>query len=194
MKLSSLLKSYLGRRTFQTEIGDSITNLYPCEAVVLQGSVLGPTLYLLFTTDFPVVRNVLIATYADDTAVLTSSGCHNEASRSLQNHLDKVSEWCDNWRIKINETNSNHITFTLRKSTCQPVYLKGVSIVQVDQVKYLGIYLDRRLTWRSYIWAKRNAAFIVVHFVGLKLGLSEFAIPSKMQHCKDIIKICRKMC
>ncbi|CAB0036920.1 unnamed protein product [Trichogramma brassicae] len=128
IKLSSLLESYLCGRTFQVKVGDSITDLYPCEAGVPQGSVLGPTLYLLFTADFPVARNVFIATYADDTAVLTSSRCHNEASRSLQNHLDKVSEWCDNWRIKINETKSNHITFTLRKYTCPPVYLKGASI------------------------------------------------------------------
>ncbi|CAB0042470.1 unnamed protein product [Trichogramma brassicae] len=188
-KLSSLLESYLCNRTFQVKIGDSLTDPYPCEGGVPQGSVLGPTLYLLFTADFPAAQNVFIATFADDTAVLTSSSCHNEASSSLQTHLDKVSEWCDNWRLKTNETKSNHITFTLRKSTCPTIYFKGASIPQVDQVKYLGMHLDRRLTWRPHIWAKRKQLGLQLRKMNWLLGpKSQLSLDNKILLYLTILK------
>ena len=36
-----------------------------------QGAIFSPTLYLLFTADIPKSKDTLIATFADDTAILT---------------------------------------------------------------------------------------------------------------------------
>ncbi|GBP72415.1 Neurobeachin [Eumeta japonica] len=37
-----------------------------------------------------------------------------------------------------------------------PVKLCNVEIPQADDAKYLGMHLDRRLTWRKHIWTKRK--------------------------------------
>jgi hypothetical protein len=60
-----------------------------------------------------------------------------------------------NWRIKANETKSTHVTFTLKRSSC-PVQLNSTYLIHTDNVKYLGIHLDRRLIWRKYITTKRK--------------------------------------
>ena len=38
----------------------------------------------------------------------------------------------------------------------QPVQLNGTSLPQPDEVKYLEMHLDRRLTWRKHITSKRR--------------------------------------
>ena len=58
--------------------------------------------------------------------------------------------------MKANETKSTHLTFTLKRSSCPPVQLNSMPLVQPDDVKYLGIHLDRRLTWRKHITMKRK--------------------------------------
>jgi hypothetical protein len=55
-----------------------------------------------------------------------------------------------------NEAKSVHVTFTLNKMTCPPVKLNNDYLPQADEVKYLGIHLDRRLTWRKHIFTKRK--------------------------------------
>ena len=72
---------------------------------VLQGSVLGPLLFLLYTSElFSILENKLIG-YADDStviAVVPSPGVRVTVSESLSRDLVKVSEWCDLWGMKLN--------------------------------------------------------------------------------------------
>ena len=60
-----------------------------------------------------------------------------------------------NWRIRVNELKSKHVTFAFRKGNCQTITLYSIVIPQSDCVTYLGIHLDRRLTWRRHIESKR---------------------------------------
>ena len=187
--LYKLLKSYLKNRTFQVKINDTVTDLFSINAGVPQGSVLGPTLYLLYTADIPVMDNTSTATYADDTAVLSTHSCPISASIQLQNHLNKIEDWFKLWRVKINEDKSTHITFTLRKDTCPPVYLNGKTIPQNESVKYLGMHLDRRLTWKNHIWTKRKQLNLKTRKLYWLLGnQSKLALSNKILLYKSILK------
>jgi hypothetical protein len=73
------------------------------------------------------------------------------ASMNIQAHLRKIEHWTRKWRLKINETISAHITFTLRKKTCPPVHISQTIIPQTETVKYLGLHFDKRLTWRERV-------------------------------------------
>ena len=63
-----------------------------------QGSVLGPLLFLLYTSElFSILENKLIS-YADDPtlmAVVPSPGVWVAVAESLIRDLGRVSEWCD---------------------------------------------------------------------------------------------------
>jgi hypothetical protein len=48
---SQLLKSYLSDRYFRVKQEDKYSGLRPIKAGVPQGSVLGPVLYLIYTSD-----------------------------------------------------------------------------------------------------------------------------------------------
>ena len=68
-----------------------------------QGSVLGPLLFLLYTSEFfSILENKLIG-YADDStliAVVPSPGVRVTVAESLIRDLGRVSEWCDLWGMK----------------------------------------------------------------------------------------------
>jgi hypothetical protein len=49
-----------------------------------------------------------------------------------------------------------HVTFTTRIGTCTPVHMNNVQLPCEDHVKYLGLHLDRKLTWQHHIFTKRK--------------------------------------
>lgn len=189
IKLYKILKSYLENRTYRVKINSEISDRYQIGAGVPQGSVLGPTLYLLYTADIPTSSEIMTATYADDTAILASSTSAPEASQLVQNHLNKLQQWLKIWRIKVNANKSCHITFTLRKGNCPQVSLYGNPIPQSDEVKYLGMHLDRRLTWKTHIWTKRKQLGLKLRkFYWLLGGKSYLALENKVLIYKSILK------
>lgn len=150
---------------------------------------MGPTLYLLYTADLPLTEGVIIGTFADDTAALAVDACPIKASEKLQVSLDNISNWLRVWRIKANETKSVHVTFALRRDTCPHVKLNGIEVPQVSDVKYLGLHLDRRLTWRKHVFTKRKALGLQLRKIHWLLsGRSKVTLENKLLLYKCILK------
>jgi hypothetical protein len=74
--------------------------------------VLGPILYFLYTSDLPTLEQNVVATFADDTAIMVIGDNNSESTEKLQTAVTKVQRWTRTWRIKLNETKSVQIDFT----------------------------------------------------------------------------------
>jgi hypothetical protein len=128
-------------------VGNEKSDLQPKKAVVPQGSVLGPTLYNLYTSDLPTSSNTTLGTFADDIAILS---VHEEpyiGASNLQHHLSTLQNWFEKWRIKINANKSCYITFALRKRPTPDICISSTQIPRKTEIKYLGIIMDSKLTW-----------------------------------------------
>ena len=184
-----VIKNYMVNRKFFVKYNSASTNLYEIHAGVPQGSVLGPVLYLIFTADLPTSNKVKVSTFADDTAILATHQNPAEASRILQEHLDKIQIWLNKWRIKVNESKSVHITFTLRKLTCPPVKLNNINLTQSQNIKYLGLHVDRRLTWKKHIETKCQQIKLKLSKINWLIGKhSTLSLECKILLYKMIIK------
>lgn len=184
-----LLQSYIQKRIFRVRVNDSYSGFHEIKAGVPQGSVLGPTLYLVYTADIPTTDNVLSATFADDTAALYNDKNPEAASLVLQTHLDKVDKWMDKWRIKASANKSTHVTFTLRRENCPPVKLGNAILPHQETAKYLGIHLDRKQTWRTHIEKKRDELNIQLRKLNWLLGRSSnVSLENKVLIYKAVLK------
>jgi hypothetical protein len=183
-----LLESYLRNRQFRTRVKGEVSPLFPIKSGVPQGSILGPTLYLLFTSDLPQEPVIKTGTFAGDTVILT---CHSNvlrASSCLQKCLIILQRWLQKWKTKINESKSTHLTFTLRTDPSPKLYLNNVEIPPATTVKYLGLHLDTKLTWKDHIIKKRKQLDIRHKELYLLLGRkSNQSVDNKHLLYKSII-------
>jgi hypothetical protein len=55
-------------------VNEEVSSQYTIQSRVPKGSVLGPILYMLYITDFPMSIHTTTGTFADDTVILA---CHD---------------------------------------------------------------------------------------------------------------------
>jgi len=130
-----------------------------------QGSVLGPTLYTLFTADMPTSSvitgldedDVLIATYADDTAVLTRSPSIFLATEALQQYVCSFEKWAAKWNIGVNSSKCANVTFATRTLSCSGITMLGSTLMHKSSHKYLGVVLDRELNFQAHTTMVRQS-------------------------------------
>ncbi len=118
-----LMKSYLTVRYFSARVGNSYSNPTLIRAGVPQGSVIGPTFYLLYTADIPNCDDTFTALFADDTVVAARHNNYAKAVLKLQNSLNDIYSWAKQWKIAINKNKSVKVDFALRTHNNLPSLL-----------------------------------------------------------------------
>ena len=105
------LESYLSNRYFRVKYDDEYSNLNEIFFFFFQGSIFGPTLYLLYTSDLSTDGNYINATFADDTALLTIDNSAKESTEKLQLAINKMSDYKKVYIIEVPYPN--------KERTCQ---------------------------------------------------------------------------
>jgi hypothetical protein len=109
------MKAYLHKREFEVKVDDMVSKRFPAYLWGPQGSVLGPVLYVLYTSDLSVLGGLTVGTFADDTAMMAVHEDPILASGKLHECLILLEEWLCKWKTAVNEMKSCNVTFTLRR-------------------------------------------------------------------------------
>ena len=120
-----------------------------------QGSILGPILFLIYINDFPDCTTFFKFTlFADDSNLL----CKFKTTDSTLTHqlatteLSKVNKWLNSNKIKINVSKCKFIVFNYRRVTIlPPLVFGGGYILETDQIKFLGLIIDKNLKFTEHI-------------------------------------------
>ncbi|MES9881006.1 MAG: reverse transcriptase domain-containing protein, partial [Sedimenticola sp.] len=166
--------SFLHNRKQRVAVRGSYSDWAPVTSGVPQGSVLGPTLFLVFINDMPEMVNCTMKLFADDSKMYRRIG-QNAINILLQSDLDKIQEWSDNWQMVLNHKKCKHmhigvhdrgVKFSLRNVTTI------TELESVEQQKDLGLHIDNKLkfsehTTKSVSKANRNLGLIARTFTYL---------------------------
>ncbi|EDW51101.1 GM18740 [Drosophila sechellia] len=93
----------------------------------------------------------MLATFADDVCVTYRSRCEHDAADGIQDFADRLSDWARCWNIGINSSKSKNVCYTLKRRTPPPVYIEEAPVPQPNAAKYLGVLLDRKVTFSKHV-------------------------------------------
>lgn len=150
--------SYLHCRSQRVYVNGCVSQSLIMEKGVPQGSSLGPLLFSLFINDLPLTcSDCCIHLYADDTVIYTSNKSVSKIQSSLQTNFNTIQLWFQFNHLLLNKKKSYSILFPTRSATQNQVnnlslrFLDDTQLLQVDELKYLGIWLDSQLSFRCHI-------------------------------------------
>ena len=92
-QIFSLISSFLSNRRFRVVLDGKSSQEYPLNAGVPQGSILGPTLFLLYINHLPDDIICDIAIYADDTTLYSLLWQQLELASELESDLRDTVDW-----------------------------------------------------------------------------------------------------
>lgn len=146
----NLFESYLKNRKVATRVNGVKSEDNYLQTGVPQGSVLGPTLYLLYINSLRYLNTFGEQTiYADDTCFLYHSKNVDEIIYQINQDMKQYFNWLDGQKLVINLKKSNFMVFKPKGKT-QITFNLGENlqkIERVSKVKYLGVILDMLITF-----------------------------------------------
>ena len=95
------IQDFLTERTQQVIVGNARSPELPVRSGVPQGSVLGPTLFLIYINDLPQKVDRSVSLYADDT-FLYAEVQRQEDKLKFQSNIDALHQWSLTWKMPFN--------------------------------------------------------------------------------------------
>lgn len=161
------IKNFLLNRTQRVKVGPQLSRKIPVSSGVPQGSVVGPTLFLLFINDIvESVKNSKIMLFADDLKVFNTS----ENFDALQNDLDQILMWSKLNQLSISYQKCSVLYMGNSNPKHQYNFEHNLISDAGTACKDLGIFISNNLSSTnhcSYVFSKASkiAALITRSFI-----------------------------
>ena len=169
-----MIMELVRNRSFILTTGDSKqSRLHQIKNGVPQGSVLAPLLFNIYTYDLSSMISRKFA-YADDLALLHSFGNWKDTEWTLSQDMSTLSAYLQIWRLKLSHTKTVMAAFYLNNREAKrelKVYNNGRLLPFYPTPTYLGVKLDRSLTFRLHSVALRKKTILARHTAEATRGL-----------------------
>ena len=159
--LGTVLKwfeSYLSKCTMRTKCLTSATRgfhyseSYDIGISTPQGGCLGPLLFLIFCNDIylnlELCKGIL---FADDTTIYNSHNNIEYLKWTIVHDLEILTDWFKVNHLSMNSNKSTGMFFTNKKEeSIEHLRFSGTCIKFMNETKFLGIWIDHRLSWKEH--------------------------------------------
>ena len=146
------IQSFLSNRTQEVVLEGKRSFTAAVTSGVPQGTVLGPILFLCYINDLPDQVSSTARLFADECLLYRNINATAEPDK-LQDDIDRLQKWEADWLMEFNPDKCEIIRITNRRKkkvvSCYSIH--GKAMKEVTCVKYLGVTIDRKLTWNDHI-------------------------------------------
>ena len=162
------IANFLTNRSHSVRLGSNTSRYFSILFGVPQGSILGPLLFILYTSNIVHIafkHGIFIHLYADDTQlyIKLSTNDFDNAMFRLINCFTEIQSWCASMRLKLNASKTELIFFYrhLLPNSLDTVLNLGpdCSIKPADIVRDLGVLLDNSLSMKNQISSNQILLF-----------------------------------
>jgi len=153
-KMYRWIHDFLLHRTARVKVDGKTSRRVTLPQGVPQGGVISPTLFLIFIDDIAekLSHHINNALHADDFAVWNAADHLTTASYRMQEAMDQVETWATDWGVEVSVTKTVSTVFSLStKPETAKLKIGESEITQEDTPTYLGVKLDKRLSWNPHL-------------------------------------------
>ena len=149
-------RSYLQSRQQYVFLNGFSSTLKNIDCGVPQGSILGPLMFILYINDIVNCSDILsLILFADDTNIFCSNIDINKLEGIINCELTKLSNWFKANKLSLNATKTNYMLFgrkfLVKNDKSFKLTLDGNVLDRTSYTKFLGVFLDDKLTWYQHI-------------------------------------------
>lgn len=164
-------RSFLSGRAARIRLEEHTTNSFSLECGLPQGSPTSPVLFLLYMAEVLQMDPKRRFGYADDLALTRIGPTLEWNAEMIGKDVAEVLQWGKNNKVgfEMKKTELIHFTRAKDKRTAPPIHPPGFDfrIEQTDEpaLRWLGVWFDRRLTFRQHVKKRAAAAIAVAHHI-----------------------------
>ena len=146
--LLSFIQAFLSNRLSFIKVGNYHSNNFPIHIGLPQGSVLSPTLFILFIIDFIDAYPIRFK-FADNAPLILKADDILQLANRTQAAADDIKRWCDKWRMAVNGSETEIVLFNYNSNDRFEIALNSdISNVKTS-TKSLGIIIDNKTTFKE---------------------------------------------
>ena len=153
-RIHDWIKNFLADRKQSVQVNETRSQTSDVGSGVPQGSVLEPTLFVIYINDIPESINSSILLYADDSKLFRPLTCTDDVEW-IQRDLNELQNWSEKWLLKFHPEKCQMMRIGVRQDGKADYYMdtenSSIKLKWSTCERDLGVHVDSQLKFQKEI-------------------------------------------